>query len=837
MSTSSATDGLLAALRSRGFNPKQSGKGWTCCCPAHEDRNPSLSISVGDDGRALVKCHAGCETADVVAAVGLKMRDLMPEDDHPKPSRTPGRAGGGTASLVPETPADAPAKRGFGDGDSGDNSKTYYPTANAAVAELERQRGPRSALWTYHDVAGEPVGVVVRWDFEDGSKQTRPASRNGSGPNANWTLLGMPNPCPLYGLPELAASSEGDPVYVAEGEKAADAVRACSLIATTSPHGSKSAGKADWSPLAGRDVVILPDLDDAGKKYAEDVLSLAARAGARSVRVVRLWDRWDALPKGGDAADVLELEGGDADAVRTGIEALAAEAEPTELGAEDPPARFTPFPLDALPEPVRGYVIEAARAIGCDPCYVALPMLAGLAAAIGNTHWIELKRAWTEPPILWCATVGESGTAKSPAMEAALRPVKERQRRAMKEHERAVKEWEAEFARWEVEHAAWKKSAAKGDAGEPPMSPEKPVCQRTWTDDTTTEALVVRLQENPRGLLMIRDELAGWFSFDRYAGGKGGGDAARWLEVFGGRALIVDRKGSGTEYVPRASVSIAGGIQPEVLRRSLGQKNRDNGLAARLLFAMPPRQPKRWTEDDVSEQTEAALAAVFDRLYALESDTDPEGDPRPRLIRMDADAKRVCVRFVNEHGAQQAKRIGDEAAAWSKLEGYAARFALVLHLARVAADDPTITDAALVDEASITAGVVLVRWFAHEVERVYALLSGDEEAREQTHLLEWIEGRGGSVTVRELTKGMRQYRGKPDEARDVLTALVQAGYGRWEYAAKGMMGGRPTERFVLHSAPVPTVPVPETPRYDPGSVGIGDGDTVTPCEDDDWGTL
>ncbi len=833
MTTSPATDGLLAALRSRGFDPKQTGKGWTCRCPAHDDCNPSLSVNVGEDGRALVKCHAGCETDDVVAALGLKMRDLMPKDDHYKPSHKTGWARRVTASPVPETLADTPVRRGSGDGDSRDTSETCYPAAREAVAELERRHGPSSILWTYNDAAGEPVGVVVRWDRGNGDKDVRPATRSDSG----WVLRGMPTPRPLYGLPELLAAPDESTVYVTEGEKAADAVRECGLIATTSPHGSNSAGKADWSPLAGRDMVILPDRDDAGEKYAMDVANLSVKAGARTVRIVRLADRWDALPKGGDAADVLELEGGDTEVFLAGLDALKAEAESAAPEPLDIPPRFEPFPLNALPEPVRGYVGEAANAIGCDPCYVALPLLAGLAAAIGNTHRLELKRAWTEPAILWCAIVGESGTAKSPAMDAALRPVREHQHRAMKEHEQTMVSWEAEHARWEVRHSTWKKDAANGSDDDPPVEPEKPVCHRTWTDDITTEALVSRLKENPRGLLMIRDELSGWFDFDRYSGGRGGGGEAKWLEVFGGRTLIVDRKSSGTEYVPQASVSIAGGIQPETLRQSLEQKHRDNGLAARLLFAMPPRQPKRWTEDDVSESTEAEVNTLFDRLYALEPDCGPEGEAQPHMLGLDANAKRVWVKFVNEHGAEQADRTGDEAAAWSKLEAYAARFALVIHLTRVAAADPSIADQRLVDVVSIRVGIALVRWFAREVERVYARLSGDDEARENDRLLEFIEGRQGSVTVRELTKGMRRYRGKSDEAREALAALVEAGYGRWEYASRGSKGGRPPERFVLGREPVDTVTVTETPHNQTVSPGFGDEETETSSEGEDWGTL
>ena len=66
---------LLAHLQ--GVRP--SGNGWSARCPAHEDRLPSLSVSEGDDGRALVHCFGGCEVAGVLAAVGLTLADLFPE--------------------------------------------------------------------------------------------------------------------------------------------------------------------------------------------------------------------------------------------------------------------------------------------------------------------------------------------------------------------------------------------------------------------------------------------------------------------------------------------------------------------------------------------------------------------------------------------------------------------------------------------------------------------------------------------------------------------------------------------------------------------------------------
>jgi hypothetical protein len=274
-----------------------------------------------------LKCERTMDTPDGFVRVSAKDGGaVFKPAEAPSPN---GRNRGSrrvTASPVYETPAHGPAGRGFVDVDTEGNSDTHYPTECEAVAELERRHGAPSALWTYRDAAGDPVGVVIRWNREDGSKRILPASRNGSG----WVLRGMPNPRPLYALPELVEGPAGSTVYVTEGEKAADVVRSCGLLATTSPHGSNSAGKADWSPVAGRDLVILPDHDDPGEKYAAAVARLAAKAGARSVRLVRLADRWKDLPLGGDAADVLDLEGGDAEAVRAGIEALAAGAERTD---------------------------------------------------------------------------------------------------------------------------------------------------------------------------------------------------------------------------------------------------------------------------------------------------------------------------------------------------------------------------------------------------------------------------------------------------------------------------------------------------------------------------
>ena len=85
-------------------------------------------------------------------------------------------------------------------------------------------------------------------------------------------------------------------------------------------------------------------------------------------------------------------------------------AEPAQHRRRQPAPLFQPFPVDALPDPIRQFVQLAAKAIGCDPTYVALPLLSAVAAAIGNTRRVQPKHNWSEPPTLWTIIIGQSGT-------------------------------------------------------------------------------------------------------------------------------------------------------------------------------------------------------------------------------------------------------------------------------------------------------------------------------------------------------------------------------------------------------------------------------------------
>jgi hypothetical protein len=177
--------------------------------------------------------------------------------------------------------------------------RSIFSTLDEAVADMERKLGRRETRrdW-YHDRDGNEYFVVVRFDADNKPKEFRPFHRNSSG----WIAKDPPGKLPVFRLPELIARP-GERVFVPEGEKAASDLATVGVLVTTSAHGAKSPHKTDWQPLAGRDVVILPDNDADGQAYARTVAQmLSSLSPAATVRIVDLPD----LPPKGDCADWLE---------------------------------------------------------------------------------------------------------------------------------------------------------------------------------------------------------------------------------------------------------------------------------------------------------------------------------------------------------------------------------------------------------------------------------------------------------------------------------------------------------------------------------------------------
>jgi hypothetical protein len=440
---------------------------------------------------------------------------------------------------------------------------------------------------------------------------------------------------------------------------------------------------------------------------------------------------------------------------------------------------FRPFPVDCLPGPFRAFVEETAASIGCDSAFVALPVLAVAASLIGNTRTVRLKRGWEEPSVLWTATVADSGSQKSPAYKAVMRPMYAVQKRLRAEFKAQMDQYERDLAAW--------KERQEEDRGE---KPQKPTLRRVYVSDITIERLTEVLEDSPTGTLLARDELAGWVgSFTRYKAKGGGSDVANWLEMHGAGAVTYDRKHGDRRsvFVPAAAVSVTGTIQPGVLRRAMTLDLHESGLCARLLLSMPHRKKKKWTESEVHPDTLRAYDTVIDRLSCL------AGELTLTLI---PDAKRLWVAFYDDWAEVQHEADDALRPAFSKLEAYAPRFALVHHLV-VQATLPAPQPDEPVGADSMAAGIALARWFAYETQRVYAMLAEDEGQRERRLLVEKVRDRGGRITARQLQRTNQKKYQTAAEAEADLDMLVRDGLGVWQDVPTTDRGGQPTREFVL----------------------------------------
>ena len=242
----------------------------------------------------------------------------------------------------------------------------------------------------------------------------------------------------------------------------------------------------------------------------------------------------------------------------------------------------------------------------------------------------------------------------------------------------------------------------------------------------------------------------------------------------------------------------------------------DAGRGARLLIAWPPKKRKRWTEADVHPDTEAAYHGLLDRLLNLDFDLDPQADNDkvPHRLQLSPEAKNAWIAFYGEWAKEQARVEDEMAAAYSKLEGYAARFALIHHV--VSHINVESDDRRPVGVKSIEAGATLARWFANEAFRIYTTSTESNANREARRLVEFLHARGGKATVKELRNASRRYPTAAD-AEAALQVLVTAGVAEWQTRPAGPKGGRPSKICCL-------IPLPTADETD-----------ETPSDDDDFG--
>ena len=300
---------------------KRAGKEYAGLCPFHEESTPSFTVI---PAKGFVHCF-GCGAHH--DAIGFLMRYLGVDFREAVRQLDSGALTDGDCHAPPPRPEYVPDIKWVPlmpvPGDAPDVMADAHWTV--PVWNPKRNRPTRlkpQRMDAYLDAHGRLLGYVARAEIKDRdsgkSKKWTPTLTWCVSPTGarQWCLQHFPEPRPLLGLDALAAKPDA-PVLIVEGEKcrAAGAGAWPQYAVVAWPGGSNGIGKVDWTPLAGREVVLWPDADEAGIKamcgwrndagdFRPGVAHYTARVGARSIRMIDTEGR----PKGWDIADAFDKD-------------------------------------------------------------------------------------------------------------------------------------------------------------------------------------------------------------------------------------------------------------------------------------------------------------------------------------------------------------------------------------------------------------------------------------------------------------------------------------------------------------------------------------------------
>ena len=717
---------------------------WRGACPVHKGKNDSFAVDA-DTGRWF--CHSTCgRGGDILELEAALTGGDFPTRKaevfrlvgriEPEYRRNGTRTNGNSAGTAPTRPAKPTGTVGGWreverypyvdrDGNSLFEVVRYLKPDGTKTFVQVRPSGVEAAGTTDPERTGgvEAGGIVV--GLEAGKYLPDPAASRATGKPtwkraADHTDYGGAEyrfrECPRvpYRLPKLLKT---ETVYLPEGEKDVQTLEGWGLAASCNPGGSgNSTLYAAWTDyFRDRHIVILPDNDESGQKHAAAVAAalLTVAASVRIVELPRLPEKGDVTDwrnAGGtferfrelteaavsiDAAALSELRARWADephhpAARAEVADGWPKLEPIQ--SELPPVEA--FSEDLLPDSFRPLVADVAERMQVPMDYPAVVMVLCLAGVVNRRAVIQPKAndtGWVVVPNLWGGIIAPPGFMKSPVIQAATRPLNQIQAEFRHEHEEARKNYAREKEEHELRRAAWKEqykaASKKGNSApdRPEDEPEEPKLRRLIVNDATFEALHQTMSDNPAGILVIRDELTGWWSQLDRAGREG--ERAFCLQAWNGdTGHTIDRIGRGTIHVEACCMSMLGGIQPGRLRSYLVDALEDgpsnDGLIQRFQLLVWPDTAPDWNYVDRAPDaaSEQQAARVFRKLVELDSEN-------PARLRFATDAQELFIEWLAE---LEGKIRGDELhpaliSHLSKYRSLMPSLAVLFHLAEAAA--------------------------------------------------------------------------------------------------------------------------------------------------------
>ncbi|WP_299414814.1 DUF3987 domain-containing protein [Acaryochloris sp. IP29b_bin.148] len=387
-----------------------------------------------------------------------------------------------------------------------------------------------------------------------------------------------------------------------------------------------------------------------------------------------------------------------------------------------------------------------------------LPILASRLKA-GTQLAIDPVTDYYAKPILWAGLVGESGTLKTPILQGLIKPLESIQKEEFDS-------FKAMKALYEIKEQEWNlltKNEKKGKS-----KPTPPVVKDIYFSDFTIEAIADSNSKYPDdGYLVHTDELAAFFkSMDAYRNGKGS-DRQRWLALYGGGALKVNRKTSDPIFLHQTSISIVGGIQPSVLEKQVLQDSTsEDGLWARFIWARLPMT----TPPGISDRPRINISPLLEGLYRDLNKSEA------KTYHLSAEAKPLWNQWNAEIGQLiQQEPSGILRAAYPKLKEIAARIALIVHITNSTLDNSPPVDA--IGGDILNDAIHFTKWLMGQTRMLYCEI-GTSNNPQVTRILKFVNRYKGCdwVDARTVTQWSGRPRPKAPEAREFMAQLVGLGH-------------------------------------------------------------
>ncbi len=628
--------------------------------------------------------------------------------------------------------------------------------------------------WQYKGLQGELLGVVGRYQVEGQKKDVVPYFKR---QGADWLPGINIEPRPLFGLEQFSSHPKDKAVFVVEGEKCAAALQSIGLCSISTLGGAQAPHKADFSPLNGFSTVcILPDNDEAGGKYAATIREILANLGQPpKVKTVFL----PGLADNGDIVDWLQglVPGWDGyspiddkyhDDLKTKLRAEIANPDnaysgnaanhDAELGSWARPGVIQsktlpvkPMISALIPAPCRDWLADVAHRMQTPADFPVISFMVVASSVIGAGCSIRPKRldGWEVIPNLWGACVGRPSVClKSPSMKEALAPLDRLQCVYGEIFEREKQEGDfdglvngaiAKDLKSRLEKEA-KKSTM--DAQEVSMmkaefmlasesAAQQPIRRLFKTNETTIQSMTHLQSQNPRGLLVFRDELTGLLS--KWSREDGNEERMYFVEGWNGNGQYTDVKISrGVTEAKNICISLLGGIQPDRLKDILTQARAggNDGLFQRFQLAVWPDEPKNWQliDSQPNRGHKQNAFVILQKLAQMDfveyGASKEEHDDRP-FFRFDEAAQAVFNAWLtrlqteiipNEDNPLMAEHFG-------KYRSLMPSMALIFHLIEVADGKANGS----VTERSALLAVEWCKYLESHARRIYAMTATPEQ--------------------------------------------------------------------------------------------------------------